>query len=342
MIDKFANQLSIFFLSLSWILMGIILSNAYRGNNIRELSAPIGLEFIDTYEQLIAKNFTLYTYPMSLVEALYRNISFREMQISNDQKAFYENQISTKLKYNEEHSELGQELYVLNLTFAFVLRHLNEKFPNPDDQLKDKQRLKLAMDKYTKISDITRIPIEYGNGITPFLRVLDCEQNAYGDWSNTIDIMKLKMEKLMPSRLIIRSTEGIVSRNTGWRLQKYFDEGIVTRLRLLYVGGIAQMWVNLQNHNRLLEISRLKGSEETTEDKLDEDKPVTLSLKHNVSTVFVILISFVGCSLSCFCFEYIYFKRSAKVLCWKITRRNRRRKLFVYKKTNRTYSFKMG
>jgi len=71
MIEKFPRRISIIILNLPWIWMGIILSNAYRGNNIRELCAPIKLEMNDTLEQLVAKNFTLYTYPMAL---LWRNL----------------------------------------------------------------------------------------------------------------------------------------------------------------------------------------------------------------------------------------------------------------------------
>jgi len=71
MIDKFPRRLSTIILDLPWLLMGIILSNADRGNNIRELCAPIKLEMIDTLEQLVAKNFTLNSYPMSSVVALY-------------------------------------------------------------------------------------------------------------------------------------------------------------------------------------------------------------------------------------------------------------------------------
>jgi len=89
-----------------------IQQNAYRGKNIRELCAPINLEMIDTFDQLVAKNFTLYTAPMILVESLYKNISFRETELPHDHKARYEKTLSTKLKYNKEHTQIGGKLRV--------------------------------------------------------------------------------------------------------------------------------------------------------------------------------------------------------------------------------------
>jgi len=122
---------------------------------------------IDTCEQIVAKNFTLYTYPMSLVEAMYRNISFKEMELPHDRKAYYEGTVSTKLKYNKEHTVLCQELYTINLHIIEALKEIHRKYPGADEKQQEKSELLQSLHKYMEVYNITPIPRKYGTGLTP-------------------------------------------------------------------------------------------------------------------------------------------------------------------------------
>jgi len=132
---------------------------------------------------------------------------------------FYKGTISTKLKHNAEHFELGQELYKVNLFFIEALRdlHISSK------RRKKRQKLELrqSMYQYIQLYNITRIPRLYGSGITAFFQALDCKKCFWG-WSNAIDTMKLKMEALMPNRLVIKYVKGFITPKSAWKLQNNF------------------------------------------------------------------------------------------------------------------------
>jgi len=80
----------------------------------------------------------------------------------------------------------------------------------------------------------------------------------------------------VPNRFVIKSVKGLINRKTAWRLQNQYNEGRISRMRLLHESGIAQMLVQLQRFSRLLLILRLAGNEEATKNKLDEDKHIIL------------------------------------------------------------------
>jgi len=79
-------------------------------------------------------------------------------------------------------------------------------------------------------------------------------------------------------------------------------------MRLLHESGTAQMWVQLQSYSRLLFILRLVGNEETTEYKLDEDKPIILALTNDLSIIFYIFLCLALGSLVVYVLELSYHK----------------------------------
>ncbi|CAL8102332.1 unnamed protein product [Orchesella dallaii] len=61
LVDKSRNNTCLRCICTVWILMGIILTNAYKGKNIGDLTAPIKLNLLTRSEQLIDLNFTIYS-----------------------------------------------------------------------------------------------------------------------------------------------------------------------------------------------------------------------------------------------------------------------------------------
>lgn len=59
------------FMLISWLGMGIVLSNAYNGENISKLSAPLKYLKFDTFRQVLDQNFTIYS-PITLHYKRYR------------------------------------------------------------------------------------------------------------------------------------------------------------------------------------------------------------------------------------------------------------------------------
>jgi len=48
----------------AWVLAGVVLTYNYQGNNIDQLTSPIGPKKIETFEQVLSNNFTVYSLPM--------------------------------------------------------------------------------------------------------------------------------------------------------------------------------------------------------------------------------------------------------------------------------------
>jgi hypothetical protein len=47
-----------------WLLTGVVISNAYRGECVKDLTAPINKLGISSFEQLVELNFTIYSKPV--------------------------------------------------------------------------------------------------------------------------------------------------------------------------------------------------------------------------------------------------------------------------------------
>jgi hypothetical protein len=284
LLERYPGEIPIFFLSVSWVLMGMVLSNAYKGNNIKELSAPRGLRLVHRFDQLYEKNFTLYMYPSRRMDGLYRGIELNEMKIPDDQKWGLQKQYADGigLSFGADQSMIGDELE--DLVNGLRWRAFQEKNGSAVKATFQRQIDKLV-DLYNHVIEI---PWEYHNGsnLSPFDVALRCERNAYGDWSSKIQLMKLKMEKLKPDRHVVQSTEGIVPMKMGWNMQKWFDGGILRRTGALVESGIVEEWKMF--HLRLQKMEMIKMAKE----EVSEDEPVVIGLEHNVSTVFYI---FLGC-----------------------------------------------
>lgn len=49
------------FTVLAWLLTGVVISNAYKGQNITDLSSPVPPTSIKTFNSLLERNFRLFS-----------------------------------------------------------------------------------------------------------------------------------------------------------------------------------------------------------------------------------------------------------------------------------------
>jgi hypothetical protein len=295
---KYRKEVSILFLSGSWLLMGMVLSNAYKGNNIKELSAPRRLQLVHRFDQLYEKNFTLYMYPSSRLDGLYRGIQMSEMKIPADQK--WRLKVTTNgrlgLTFGGDQSIIGDELE--ELVNGLRWRAFQEKNGSAL-----KATFQRQIDKFVDLyNHVIQIPWEYYGGSrneTPFDVALSCNQSSYGDWTSKIQVMKIKMEQLKPDRHVVESTEGIVQKRMGWVMRKWFDGGILRRVSALVESGIVEEWKMLD-----LRLQKMKIRKEAKEE-MSEDEPIVIGLEHNVSTVFYIFLVCVFVCMGVFGLENV-------------------------------------
>jgi hypothetical protein len=310
LLDKYPKEVSILFLSGSWVLMGMVLSNAYKGNNIKELSAPRRLQLVHRFEQLYEKNFTLYMYPSRRLDGMYRGIELNDMKIPTDQKWRLKDTNNGRLglTFGGDQSVIGDELE--ELVNGLRWRAFQEK--NGSGLKVTFQR---QIDKFADLyNHVIEIPWEYHNGsnLTPFDVALSCNQSAYGDWTSKIQVMKIKMEQLKPDRHVVESTEGIVQKRMGWVMRKWFDGGILRRVAALVESGIVEEWKMLD-----LRLQKMKIRKEAKEE-MSEDEPIVIGLEHNVSTVFYM---FLVCAFVCM---GVFGLENVKLLLNNLRRRIRR------------------
>jgi hypothetical protein len=297
LLDKYPKEVSILFLSCSWLLMGMVLSNAYKGNNIKELSAPRRLQLVHRFDQLYEKNFTLYMYPSRHLDGFYRPVDMKDMKLPADQK--WQLQDTYKegvgLSFGADQSIIGDQMN--NLVNGLKWRAFQEKNGSAL-----KATFQRQIDKLVNLyNHVIEIPWEYHNGsnLTPFDVALRCNQSAYGDWTSKIQVMKIKMELMKPDRHVVESTEGIVSNRMGWVMRKWFDGGILRRVATLVESGIVEEWKMLD-----LRLQKMKIRKEAKEE-VSEDEPIVIGLEHNVSTVFYVFLVCVFVCMGVFGLEMV-------------------------------------
>jgi hypothetical protein len=297
LLEKYPGEIPILIVSLSWVLMGMILSNAYKGNNIKELSAPRGLQLVHRFDQLYENNFTLYMYPSRKMDGIYRGTRLSDMKIPTDQKAGLKHAYGdiAGWSFGADHSIIGDELE--DIVIGLGRRRAFYKKNGSAVQLLTVQR---EIDKFVDLyNHVIRIPWEYSNGsnLSPFDMALRCDRNAYGDWTSRIQLSKLKMEKLKPNRQVVESTEGIVPMKIGWNMQTWFDGGILWRMAALVESGIVDEWKLFHLRLQKMRIRKLAKEE------VSEDEPIIIALEHNVSTVFYLFLCCVFVCLVVFGLE---------------------------------------
>lgn len=260
------KRMSSTFILTVWLLTGIVISNAYRGQNITDLSSPVPPVPLKTFLDLTRRNFTLY----SVVDDVFdvdawgwlkqdENETFEDMLDGNSNSpAFFE------LLRNPRNPAFAKE----------ISKHVHV--------YTEREMVKNIYGQST--------PEAYLNFITV------CSKTAYVTWSNEIPKSELILKRLMreksvaegspnsPKKLfrtISRSEQALFSQAKSWNVVNLEVPAkiVFQRIAAILESGIAHHWHSWEQ--------RVQSFNDTVLiQQLDIAAPQKLNMTDNIVVVF--------------------------------------------------------
>lgn len=238
-----------------FILTGLVLSNAYKGNNISTITESLIPVPIESFIQLLESNYDILSpyskEPLLLIELfIYFNITtrlkfLRQMELN---EAKLHNSPSIDMK----------ELY----------SRLEEK----------------AQVHFMELHEIRTQRLNYS-----YFNVLsNCNNSAVAGWSNDLKMLQKQLrssKKVNPKHISI-GKQKLYEKKFGWRIEKWTNTRIFTRFLALHESGILNEWVDFEN------TIVASAENKTINKKNDESKSIDLS--SNIISVFIILAIGLG------------------------------------------------
>jgi len=201
----------------AWILVGIVISFFYQGDNINRLTAPISPTKLERFDELFQENYTLYT-PFKLEAELQSVEDFRKM-LPYNHWSDYREMFAVTTNY---FTDLYESKHVL-LSKSDVQRRLKvAKMPKNVDEIHD------------------RLKPDYF-----FNNIVKCRKDAYVD--TTYNMMKLKL------RLQLRGIDekmitvgkvpyGSLYENWDFSMVPWSTDTFTKRTGSVFQSGIVQLW----------------------------------------------------------------------------------------------------
>jgi len=164
---------------LSWVSMGIILSNAYKGKNITDLSAPLPPVPIKCFKELLDLNFTIYSRPNEAINEGLKILEKYNSQLDHDgsySNIYFEPMDNFQNQSSVWHSSGYNEPTVFQ---HFVTQNMSSVSDALSDLLRNVREL-TGNEIYDKIMT-DRVPDAYLKYIT------NCYRTAYVRYSEEIE-----------------------------------------------------------------------------------------------------------------------------------------------------------
>ncbi|OXA47950.1 hypothetical protein Fcan01_17028 [Folsomia candida] len=264
-----------------WILITIVLTNAYKGKNITDLTSPLHLEGISTFPQFKTHpvNFTIYTQNTAFMERKSRE------DCEDDDHARFETryapmamfeQLTVKDQFGEFH-RIVAEFYTSNFQ-----TEVNDILPLLKPELRELFRYYF----YDKVQVYPDCHLFRFSNFTFFNVLKNCDENvAAFVWSSEADEIEAKLKRYLGRRgklKISRGEEPLIFKRKGWKLR---GPGrivpIIDRLTALKEAGVV---------DELRKLGKLRGlrMDEIEEFGGNEDDLKGLSIRGNIGAVFAL------------------------------------------------------
>ncbi len=226
-----ANHL--YFLSGAWIIVLVVLTNAYKGENITDLTAPVSPIKPELYDDLLRLNFSIYCRSTDMFFNRITRWFNEEVDDSpfNKGKGFSDNELSVSLRFAEDNNIVKKYRKINNLTRPLTLDEIDEE-------------------------------IEEGFGMY-VKRLQYCNKTAFvswkGDISETQTMLKYELQnkrnfsESQVKRVISVGKEYILPTRKGWALNEVElpIKPILFRITAMVESGIAKQWKDLEAWRRL-------------------------------------------------------------------------------------------
>jgi len=259
----------------AWVLMGLILSNNYKGNNIVQLTSTLELKKYETFEEILGNNLTIYSLPIFheyLKEDIASPNPLSPQEYYNDRKILWTiNYVKFgKMYFHRKIEHLGEgQMHVLDPII---------KIPTNFLEMKNMLQLSYYVERISK-----------------------CGQEVYADTLPFVDKLRSKMHidksKISQSKIAFGQMYHL------WFLDhlQYPAEKYARRRFGLIESGLVHIW------------NEWKYLVESSNNTVQEAKQVStlvkpLSLKGNLVVVFYVDLSLKSVCLvmfACECTKYL-------------------------------------
>lgn len=256
-----------------WILVAVVISNAYKGNNIMEMIAPMEIAGMRDFKELYENtgNLTIYTkhrwLPKNPSVATCSSKGYKVNPLSD----WGMHIISMDIFNGEFHTLVDDWIR----PYALTANNSGSGFINLfKHKLFNRVRLYEDCGKFV-----------WGN-FTFFDVIKDCQTNtAFVGWGPEIEAIRLKLELELKLRNIVNPVSfgrhPAFHRSLGWKMHGYYLNSFPDNLALLQSSGLMQQWRKV---TKFWDDSRNKKDIQRVE-RVD----VSASIEGNVVTVFIIL-----------------------------------------------------
>lgn len=276
----------------TWFLAGIVISNAYRGRNITDLSSPVPPVPLKTFVELANRNFTLY----SVMDVIYDDYTYTWMLPqygSNDsanqteeERLNYASSTPTLLTFLDNSG---------NPNWTEALRRLNI-YKYTDFEVLYKLQSPEGYVNYLMGCNKTAV-VTWSSGIPK--HELALKRLLIGEKSNSQDLSKSKLSKTLFRRIAV-SEETLFSKVNAWKAA-VFDfpaEVIFKRFAGVMESGIARQWYSWEDRMQTFKDVMFVQ-------QVDVNQPEKLSMTDNIVVVFyslgallILAILFLICEIA--------------------------------------------
>ncbi|CAL8119822.1 unnamed protein product [Orchesella dallaii] len=280
----------VYCISAAWVLVGVVLSNAYKGQNITDLSSPIPPIKPTMFADLVEMNFTIYTYPAD------------EEYIDVD--VILEPIVNLFLRRNATISSTGGYNKRPNILSKFIV-----EAGSVNDIVQKYMRI------HEKVVNFTSIELFNSSRYTSYVRYIEkiksCDKTAFMGWSDEIENNRLHLDDILfnagrqsDKDFISTSEETLFQMTKGWTLRDVVivTTDISTRMSILVESGIGQQWKRIEKRVKNLQLLfKTHG----------RSRPLlALTLNDNISVVFYVHCGLLLMACIIFmlekCFGYLF------------------------------------
>jgi hypothetical protein len=285
-----------------WFMICVILSNAYKGQNISDLTAPLKPLLFETFDDLVQANFTFYS---------------RRFLIYQLDKRDY-------IEYPGNRSDFTVGVNKFQSTI-----NTNPKiWPNNPQHPWNSKKYEGLRNLVSGILERT-VPLSRTEGKELIETVLDCNRTALVDEIDPVDVLELELRGIRPTAFVAKGKFPILRLIGGWDIAQSRDPTMYGKLQRIVQSGVRSMWERYRKYLSLIRIrSKSRGLERnltvnsTNNDEHESDTTKPLSLEGNLKIVFFLfgITVCIGCMVFLGELIYLLYRKVHLKIKWRKVR----------------------
>lgn len=269
-----ARKVHVSFLSACWIVIGIVISNAYKGQNITDLCSPVQPVPLKYFRQLVQLNFTLFARDVEFMDAKLASLYFYRLNPT----------LSESFDYEPYLLQLPKRYTIGSPILAKVAKGLS-----PDAKI-----YPLVSDLFSQVKflDHKRLLHAISNSTTleeGYLSLIkSCHNSAFISWAAEIGNSEHILRRLImtsnnrsSSHFISVGRQILFPRSKTWQVEKLrlADSKLYQKLATLVESGIGKQW------NDWYKRVKVYNDSASTQRRL-KNQPQKLQLNDNIVVIF--------------------------------------------------------